>query len=108
MYLSHKAIDRPRVVIVGVLLIIALAVLTAMQIPVQRTPAINTAVILVYAALRARFADPVRMANVLFFVLLLTLLITLFDRYRQVYLMRFGEGSLYHQRLAKPDAPANL
>ena len=47
MYISHKAIDRPRVVIVTVLLVIALSVLAALYIPVQRTPAINTAVILV-------------------------------------------------------------
>ena len=47
MQISHKAIDRPRVVIVGVLMIIAVALLAAMYIPVQRTPAINTAVILV-------------------------------------------------------------
>jgi hypothetical protein len=53
----------------------------------------NSVVILVYAALRTRFEDPVSIANVLFFVLLLALLITLFDRYRQVYLMRFGQGS---------------
>jgi len=47
MYISHKAIDRPRVVIVTVLLVMALSVLAALYIPVQRTPAINTAVILV-------------------------------------------------------------
>jgi hypothetical protein len=55
--------------------------------------AVNSAVMLVYAALRTRFEDPVSIANVLFFVLLLTLLVTLFDRYRQVYLMRFGPDS---------------
>ena len=53
---------------------------------------VNAAVILSYAALRTSFEDPVSIANVLFFVLLLTLLITLFDRYRQVYLMRFGSS----------------
>jgi hypothetical protein len=53
---------------------------------------VNAALILGYAALRTRFDDPVSIANVLFFVLLLTLLITLYDRYRQVYLMRFGPG----------------
>jgi hypothetical protein len=66
---------------------------------------VNSAVFLVYAALRTRFADPVSIANVLFFVLLLTLLVTLFDRYRQVYLMRFGPGgrSLWEQ--PEPGAP---
>ena len=47
MYVSHKAIDRPRVVIVGVLMVIATAVMAALYIPVQRTPAIDKAVILV-------------------------------------------------------------
>jgi multidrug efflux pump len=47
MYISHKAIDRPRVVIVGVLMVIAMGVLAALYIPVQRVPGINTAVILV-------------------------------------------------------------
>lgn len=47
MYISHKAIDRPRVVIVGVLMVIAMSLLAAWYIPVQRTPAINTAVVLV-------------------------------------------------------------
>jgi len=52
--------------------------------------AVNSGLILAYALLRSRFDAPVSMANALFFVLLLTLLVTLFDRYRQVYLMRFG------------------
>ncbi len=52
--------------------------------------AVNLALILGYALLRTRFDEPVSLANALFFVLLLTLLVTLFDRYRQVYLMRFG------------------
>ncbi len=47
VYVSHKAIDRPRVVLVGVLLVVAATVMSAINIPVQRTPAINTAVILV-------------------------------------------------------------
>jgi hypothetical protein len=53
---------------------------------------VNSAVMLVYAALRTRHEGAVSITNALFFVLLLTLLITLFDRYRQVYLMRFGPG----------------
>jgi hypothetical protein len=51
---------------------------------------VNLGLILGYALLRTRVDEPVSMANALFFVLLLTLLVTLFDRYRQVYLMRFG------------------
>ena len=50
---------------------------------------VNLGLILVYAFLRSRFDDPVSIGNALFFALLLTLLVTLFDRYRQVYLMRF-------------------
>jgi hypothetical protein len=54
---------------------------------------VNLVLLLVYAFLRTRFDDPVSTANVLFFVLLLTLLVTLFDRYRQVYLIRFSQSS---------------
>ena len=51
---------------------------------------INLALILAYALLRSRVEAPVSIANVVFFALLLSLLVTLFDRYHQVYLMRFG------------------
>ena len=51
---------------------------------------VNLIGLLVYAFLRTSFEAPVSVLNILFFVLLLTLLITLYDRYRQVYLMRFG------------------
>jgi hypothetical protein len=54
--------------------------------------AVNLIGLLAYAFLRTRFDDPVSVVNILFFVLLLTLLITLYDRYRQVYLMRFSPG----------------
>jgi hypothetical protein len=54
--------------------------------------AVNLVGLLAYAFLRTRFDDAVSVVNILFFVLLLTLLITLFDRYRQVYLMRFSPG----------------
>lgn len=47
MLISRKAIDHPRVVIVGALMVIAMSVLATVYIPVQRTPAINTAVILI-------------------------------------------------------------
>ena len=52
---------------------------------------VNLGLILVYALLRSGFDAPISIGNALFFVLLLTLLITLFDRYRQVYLMRFQD-----------------
>lgn len=47
MNLSDAAVDRPRIVIVGTLLVLVLAVIAAFKIPVQRTPAINTAIVLV-------------------------------------------------------------
>jgi len=47
MFLSRQVIDRPRIVIVGSLLVIALAVIAALTIPVQRTPGITKAVVLV-------------------------------------------------------------
>jgi hypothetical protein len=55
---------------------------------------VNLGLILAYTLLRSRFDDPASVGNALFFALLLTLLVTLFDRYRQVYLMRFGTGLL--------------
>jgi len=55
---------------------------------------VNLGLILAYAFLRSGFDAPVSIGNVLFFALLLTLLVTLFDHYRQVYLMRFGPKRL--------------
>ena len=57
---------------------------------------VNLGLILAYAFLRSRLDAPVSISigNALFFALLLTLLVTLFDRYRQVYLMRFGPKRL--------------
>jgi hypothetical protein len=52
--------------------------------------AVNFGLLLSYALLRSRLDAPVSLANTLFFSVLLSLLVTLFDRYRQVYLMRFG------------------
>ncbi|MFQ5812299.1 MAG: hypothetical protein ACE5I2_03785 [Anaerolineae bacterium] len=57
---------------------------------------VNLGLIVAYAWLRSGFDASVSIGNVLFFALLLTLLVTLFDHYRQVYLMRFGP-----QRLAE-------
>jgi len=55
---------------------------------------VNLGLILAYAFLRSKFDDPFSIGNVLFFALLLTMLVTLFDHYRQVYLMRFGPKRL--------------
>ena len=51
---------------------------------------VNLVGLVAYALLRTRFVDLVSIANTLFFVILLTLLLTLYDRYRQVYLRRFS------------------
>jgi len=51
---------------------------------------VNSLLMLVYTVFRRSLGDPVSIMNALFFVLLFSLLITMFDRYRQVYLMRFG------------------
>ena len=55
---------------------------------------VNLGLILAYTFLRSSLNVPVSIGNALFFALLLTLLVTLFDRYRQVYLMRFGPNRL--------------
>jgi hypothetical protein len=54
--------------------------------------AVNATLTLVYVALRSTLGRPTSLASALFFALLLTLLLTLFDRYRQVYLMRLEAG----------------
>ena len=45
--LTDQAVDHPRVVIVLTMLVIALAGFAGMRIPVQRTPAIHTAIVMV-------------------------------------------------------------
>jgi hypothetical protein len=57
--------------------------------------------ILAYALFRSMFDAPVGLANALFFVLLLTLLVTLYDRYRQVYLMRFSASERAEKTLTR-------
>ena len=47
MKLSRQAIDRPRITLVAAALILLGAFYAATEIPVQRTPAINTAVVIV-------------------------------------------------------------
>lgn len=53
---------------------------------------VNSILMLVYSLLRNAIGDLVLFTNAVFFVLIFSLLITLFDRYRQVYLMRVGAG----------------
>jgi hypothetical protein len=50
----------------------------------------NSLAMLAYSILRIALDEPVGFANATFFVLLFSLLVTLYDRYRQVYLMRFS------------------
>ena len=51
---------------------------------------VNFGLVLVYAFLLPRFDGSINLGNTLFFVLLLTLLVTLYDRYRPVHLERFA------------------
>ncbi len=53
---------------------------------------INFGLVLVYALLLPRFDGSFNLGNMLFFVLLLTLLVTLYDRYRPIHLERFATG----------------
>jgi hypothetical protein len=53
---------------------------------------VNFSLVLAYAGLLRRIGGSLNLATTLFFALLLTLLVVLFDRYRQVYLMRFPAG----------------
>jgi hypothetical protein len=57
----------------------------------------NSFVMLVYVLFRRMAGDYVAMGNAIFFVVLFSLLVTLFDHYRQVYLMRFSEGEISSQ-----------
>jgi len=59
---------------------------------------VNSVVMLAYTVLRTMLGDQVGIANALFFVLIFSLLITLFDRYRQVYLMRFSPSDRSWQK----------
>ena len=47
MQLSAKAIERPRIVIIGCILVVVVAIWSAILIPVQRAPAISKAVVMV-------------------------------------------------------------
>ncbi len=63
----------------------------------------NSLVMLVYVLVRRTVGDVVSAGNAFFFVLLFSLLVTLFDRYRQVYLMRFGSGEVSSQHPEEKD-----
>jgi len=51
---------------------------------------VNFGLVLVYAFLLPRFDGSINLGNTLFFVLMLTLLVTLYDRYRPLHLERFA------------------
>lgn len=50
---------------------------------------VNFGLVLLYAFLLPNFDGSINLGNTLFFVLLLTLIVTLFDRYHQIYEARF-------------------
>jgi len=52
---------------------------------------VNATLAMLAVALRPGLRNMAGLANALFLALLLTLLVTLFDHYRQVYLMRFAD-----------------
>ncbi|MGC9335181.1 MAG: hypothetical protein ACP5JJ_13595 [Anaerolineae bacterium] len=51
---------------------------------------VNGSLVFLYSAARARFAGPITTAAALFLVLMLTLLVTMFDHYRQLQWMHFS------------------
>ena len=53
--------------------------------------ALNFGLVLVFAFLLPSLDGGINLGNTLFFVMMLTLLVTLFDRYRPAYLERFSE-----------------
>jgi hypothetical protein len=62
---------------------------------------VNSTALLVYSVLRNMIGDRVIFANALFFIILFSLLITLYDRFRQVYLMWFSTSGGSSQK--KPE-----
>jgi hypothetical protein len=52
--------------------------------------AVNFGLILVFVSIMPSFNGSINLENTLFFVMLLTLIVTLYDHYRQVYLLRFN------------------
>ena len=57
----------------------------------------NAIVMFIYAVLRTALDYPILIANAVFFVLLFSLLITLFDQYRIIYMRRFYPSEQSHQ-----------
>jgi hypothetical protein len=53
---------------------------------------VNFGLVLVYAFLLPNFEGSLNLGNTLFFVLMLTLLVTLYDLYRPIYLERLAAG----------------
>jgi hypothetical protein len=51
--------------------------------------AVNFSLILIFASVMPSFEGSINVGNTLVFIMILTLLVTLYDRYRQVYLLRF-------------------
>lgn len=51
--------------------------------------AVNLPIFLLVSYLRYGFFTPAALTNIVLFVLLLSLIITLYDRYRPIYLVRF-------------------
>ncbi len=54
--------------------------------------AVNFGLILIFGSIMPSFEGSINLESTLFFVLLLTLDVTLYDRYRQVYLWRFSNN----------------
>ena len=54
--------------------------------------AVNFSLTLVFFSIMPSFNGSINLENTLVFVMLLTLLVTLYDRYRQVYLLRFNNN----------------
>jgi len=52
---------------------------------------INFGLVLIYSWLLPKFEGSLNLGNALFFVLLLTLIVTLFDLYHPIYQARFAE-----------------
>jgi hypothetical protein len=51
--------------------------------------AVNFGLIIIFVSIMPSFNGSTNLGDTLFFVMLLTLIVTLYDRYRQVYLLRF-------------------
>jgi hypothetical protein len=68
---------------------------------------VNSLALLIYSLLRAMLGESVIITNAIFYVLLFSLIITLYDRFRQVYLMRFSHSGRSHPDQPSPGAEGN-